>query len=236
MTCKKLKKQSKKRRKDLCKMTESNAGYEPAQLVCPKQCRKTKASGMVDCTKFRNYEEMKLKIHCYSTCKFFEPVTLMDEGSGHYKTVLDNIINTNYPLTCADTSKLTTLHQAFANQNSFNQDLQCWDTSKVTDMTEMFVNASTFNGDVSTWDTSKVMDMSRMFEGAASFNHDIASWESSNLSKMDRMFYNAAEFDQNLCSWDLSNLEPHHNSVFYGTSCKFTDKKIDHGIYACHKC
>ena len=106
-----------------------------------------------------------------------------------------------------DTSRVTSMKEAFLGLSSFNADISTWDTSQVTNMQYMFSGASSFDKDISSWDTSKVTNMGNMFHGAFTFNQKIGSWNTAQVTNMYGMFLSATSFNQYISSWNTSAVE-----------------------------
>jgi len=140
---------------------------------------------------------------CESICAKFDEFKIFNSD---YKDKISNYGEFPTPIGCWDTSDLTTLYDAFYNEEEFNEDIKCWDTSKVTSMVSMFDGASNFNIDISSWDTSKVTNMEYMFFQASSFNGDLSSWDTSKVFYMNYMFFQASSFNGDLSSWDTSKV------------------------------
>jgi len=110
----------------------------------------------------------------------------------------------NGPISAWDTSKVTSMYEAFQDYDQFNGDLSHWNTSKVTNMRRMFKGATNFNGACLTkWDVSKVRDMSEMFAQAVVFDGDISNWDVSLCEDMHEMFRDSIAFNQPISKWSV---------------------------------
>ena len=107
-----------------------------------------------------------------------------------------------------DTSAVTDMVNAFADQSNFNQDISDWDVSSVTVMENMFSSSHAFNQDIGGWTVSAVENMKDMFAGALAFNADITDWDVSNVSNMITMFQSATAFDQDIRDWEVTITSP----------------------------
>ena len=85
------------------------------------------------------------------------------------------------------------------------QDHLCWDTSRMTTMYQAFYVEANFNGVVTSWDTSRVTTMQDMFGYVTSFNQPLV-WDTSKVTNMNYMLKGASAFDQPLY-WDVSTVE-----------------------------
>lgn len=125
-------------------------------------------------------------------------------------TTLDNAFNTvtafNEDISTWDVSNVTNLTAAFFSAQAFNQDISRWNTSKVTSLTQTFSRASSFNQDISGWDTSKVTTLTQTFNQASSFNQNISTWDTTNVTSMQSLFTNASAFNQNLGAWNVEKV------------------------------
>jgi surface protein len=105
-----------------------------------------------------------------------------------------------------DVSAVTNMDSMFSFARNFNRGIGNWDTSSVRNMASMFRNATAFNRDISTWDTSRVRTMHAMFLSMA-FDRDIGDWDTSEVVSMSYMFYQAASFNQDLLRWKTGNVQ-----------------------------
>ena len=85
------------------------------------------------------------------------------------------------------TTKVTSMYNLFAGNNSFDSDISFWDTSNVTTMRDLFQSAGKFNQNISAWDVSNVTNMSNTFKYARSFNQNIGDWDVSSVTTMSRI-------------------------------------------------
>ena len=106
-----------------------------------------------------------------------------------------------------DVSRITDMHDLFADQSTFNDDISAWDVSRVTDMSGMFDGAKAFNRPLGSWDVSRVTNMSAMFRDAAAFNQPLSNWDVRNVRVMDDMFEGAKAFNQALNDWNVSRVQ-----------------------------
>ena len=109
-----------------------------------------------------------------------------------------------------DTSKVTNMHEMFAQASGYSLDacnrdskssrcpifnkmndieLSDFDTSNVTDMSYMFAGNQSSNLDLSNFDTSNVIDFSGMFWRCESAELDLSSFDTSNVTNVYWMFY-----------------------------------------------
>ena len=117
-------------------------------------------------------------------------------------------ITTNFDLSNAIVSHITSMKDMFLGCNKFNQDISNWNVSNVTNMRSMFSNATIFNSPLNSWNVSNVTNMSSMFFSASSFNSPLNLWDTTNVTNMNSMFATAAgsSFNQNINSWNVSNV------------------------------
>lgn len=134
-------------------------------------------------------------------------------GAGENFSLLVNICLAREPqpsLAPWDTSLVTNMASAFADQEDYNEDISDWDTSNVNNMHGMFARASSFNQPIGKWDTSKVTDMGSMFLEASKFNQPIdywdGNWDTSKVEDMGYMFSKASVFNQPVGNWRLSKV------------------------------
>ena len=107
-------------------------------------------------------------------------------GIEYTKRAAADITPANAATSC--TSGITSMHQMFSGETSFNGDISNWDVSSVVNMQEMFVAAQAFDQDISNWDVSNVENMPNMFNAALAFDQDISNWDVSNVENMHNMF------------------------------------------------
>ena len=102
-----------------------------------------------------------------------------------------------------DTSNLTSLRNAFARAERFNEDISAWNTAKVENLNKVFWGSG-FNKPIPTngsaWDVSRVHTFAAAF-GNSSFNQDLSSWDVGKATNFTNMFVNNRHFNQNLSAW-----------------------------------
>jgi surface protein len=142
-----------------------------------------------------------------------------------------------------DTSRVTSMRNAFREASRFNNSLGKWDVSRVTDMIYMFLGASSFNQDLGDWNVGQVTNMADMFRYAQAFNGNIENWNVKSVTCMVHMFDAARSFKRNITGWtlrpdqgvDVSEMftrAPQWLSTY--TNCGFdnSDRSVCAGTYA----
>ena len=124
----------------------------------------------------------------------------------------------NDDLSCWDTSRVTTMEEAFDKNPWYNQPMGCWDTAKVTTMTDTFAGTN-FNQDISAWDTAKVQHMDGTFSDATKFDQDISAWDVSKVEDMSSFLENAKAFNQPLGSWSFLRDDTDGCTFAAGSGC-----------------
>ena len=104
-----------------------------------------------------------------------------------------------------DTSRVTTMEEAFLDTKTFNSDISKWDVSRVQSLVNTFAS-SNFNADLSKWQISSVTSLKAAFYEAYEFNGDLSKWQTSRVTNLIDTFNHAIKFNGDVSKWDISKV------------------------------
>ena len=164
----------------------------------------------VNCTGFRDGEELRKAIRVYSDDNSKQTVV-----AGTY----------GWPIDTWDVSMVTDFSRAFKDYWRFNPNISRWNTSSAIYMDRMFMDNHWFSHDISSWDVRRVRSFRYQFKNALSFNANLSPWSLSSAESTGGMFNGASYFKQDLCAWSKSfpsNRTANTDVMFVGSKCPDT--------------
>ena len=113
-----------------------------------------------------------------------------------------------------DTSRVTTMEEAFFYSQTFNSDISKWNVSCVQSLVGTFRLAPKFNADLSKWQISSVTSLEKTFDFALEFNGDLSKWQTSRVNNLIGTFQRTPKFNGDVSKWDVSHVEFMDSSTF----------------------
>lgn len=122
----------------------------------------------------------------------------------------DYIVDGYWAGELVDTSRMTSLLQAFYNCDSLQKiDVSNWDVSNITNMQQAFAYCEELlELDVSNWNINKVTTLRQTFKDCKKLKTlDVSNWDTSNVTTLSGAFQNCTNLTiLDVSNWDTSNV------------------------------